>query len=91
VNIPANSQLLMRWVPRSASLPRMRPRAARFAEQWLYENVVDAKGGPVSASELADQLILAGAYADIPAEEFEDDYNRVFDMVFAELERKSAK
>jgi hypothetical protein len=69
----------------------MRPRAARFAEQWLYENVSDAKGGPVSASDLADQLVVAGAYADIPAEEFEDDGNGVFEMVFAELERKSAK
>ena len=67
LNVPANSQLLMRWVPRSASVPPMRPRAARFAEQWLYENVSDAKGGPVSASDLADQLIVAGANADIPA------------------------
>ena len=69
----------------------MRPRAARFAEQWLHENVADAKDGPISASDLADQLIVAGANADIPAEEFEDESNGVFEMVFAELERKSGK
>ena len=69
----------------------MRPRAARFAEQWLHEHVSDAKGGPVSASELADQLLVAGAKADIPAEEFEDDGDGVFQMVFAELKRKSGK
>ena len=45
----------------------------------------------MSASDLADQLIVAGANADIPAEEFEDDSNGVFEMVFAELERKSGQ
>ena len=69
----------------------MRPRAARFADQWLYDNVDNGKDGPVSASDLADQLVAAGANADIPAEEFEDDGDGVFEMVFAELERKSGK
>ena len=69
----------------------MRPRAARFADQWLYDNVDNGKGGPVSASELADQLVAAGAKADIPAEEFEDDGDGVFEIVFAELERKAGK
>ena len=81
----------MRWVHCSASVPDMRPRAARFAEQWLYVNVPNGKDGPISASDLADQLIVAGAHADIPAEEFEDESNGVFEMVFAELERKSGK
>ena len=67
----------------------MRPRAARFADQWLYDNVDNGKDGPVSASDLAD--VAAGANADIPAEEFEDDGDGVFEMVFAELERKSGK
>ena len=69
----------------------MRPRAARFADQWLYDNVDNGKGGPVSASELADQVVAAGAKGGIPAEEFEDDGNGVFEMVFAELERKAGK
>ena len=69
----------------------MRPRAARFAEQWLFDNVDHGKGGPVSASELADQLVAAGAKADIPADEFEDNGDGVFEMVFAELERKTGK
>ena len=69
----------------------MRPRAARFADQWLFDNVDNGKAGPVSASDLADQLVAAGAKADIAPEEFEDDGDGVFEMVFAELERKACK
>ena len=73
-------------VPRSDG--HMRPQASHFAEQWLHEHLNKTPSGPVSARELADQLIAAGQMAGIPADEMEDDIGSVFDLIFAALEHQ---
>ena len=67
----------------------MSERTKAFAEQWFRDNQIeDTPDGPVSASELAHRLTNAALKAGIPVAELEDDTDSVFELVFAELERR---
>ena len=60
----------------------MSTRAMKFMHQWLHNNVEEAPAEPVSASELAGQLIAEAGKAGIPLRELEEDTGSVIEMVF---------
>ena len=66
----------------------MRPKALRFAEQWLDEQADKMVGEDASAKEVANLVIRDGEAQGIPAEEFDDDNERLLEMILTAIDRR---
>jgi hypothetical protein len=66
----------------------MSTRAMKFMHQWLHDKVDEAPTAPLSASDLADQLIAEAGRAGIPVAELEEDAGSVVEMVFMAIDHR---
>lgn len=68
----------------------MSERGLKFLDKWLAEQLpIVARGGPIAASELADQLMTAAEKAGIGTDEINGEVGSVFEVIFEAMRRIS--
>lgn len=67
----------------------MSARGLKFLDKWVAEQLpIVARGDPIAASDLADQLMTAADKAGIGADEIAGEVESVFEVVSAALRRR---
>ncbi|MER8515535.1 hypothetical protein NKH47_21615 [Mesorhizobium sp. M1060] len=65
-------------------------RGLRFLDKWVAEQLpIVARGDPIAASDLADQLMTAAEKAGIPVEEINGEVESVFEVILEVMRRRA--
>jgi len=63
-------------------------RGLMFLDKWVAEQLpIVARGDPIAASDLADQLMTAAEKAGIRADEINGEVGSVFEVIFEAMRR----
>jgi hypothetical protein len=69
----------------------MSTRGLRLLDKWVAEQLpIVARGNPIAASDLADQLMTADEKTGIPANEINGEVESVFEIIFEVMRRRKS-
>ncbi|RUX96130.1 MULTISPECIES: DUF768 domain-containing protein [unclassified Mesorhizobium] len=67
----------------------MSARGLKFLDNWMAQQLpIVARGDPIAASDLADQLMTAAEKAGIRADEINGEVASVFEVIFEAMRRR---
>ncbi|MER9654384.1 hypothetical protein NKJ26_12825 [Mesorhizobium sp. M0152] len=70
----------------------MSARGLKFLGSWVAEQLpIVARADPISASDLADQLMTAAERAGIGANEIDSEVESVFEVIFEAMRRRKSR